>query len=328
MHILKLALRNAFRSLGGLRLARYVNRRSLRIIMYHRFPDASSSIEGLEQQCRHYRQYYSPINMTEAVSALREHRALPENTLVVTVDDGHRDFYDVAWPIFKAYSIPVIIYLVTDFVDQVTWLWPDCIEYAVQSTNKALLQLPVDGSRNACLPLKSAADRAVAIQVIKTEAKRRTHRDRIALVQDLLNLLNVSLTERPASDYCALSWDDVRELATAGVEFGVHTKSHPLLSKVDDEELEPQILTAQRHIESELNRPVRHFCYPSGDFDDRSEKIVRDNFDSAVTTVRGINALDKVDRFRLQRVGADPESNYSMFEQYLTGFRLREASFQ
>jgi peptidoglycan/xylan/chitin deacetylase (PgdA/CDA1 family) len=324
MALAKSMVHRLFRKTGGLQLARYMNRRSLRIVMYHRFSGTLDSVRGLEQQCRHYRQCYSPISMTEAASRLSERRPLPDNALIVTVDDGHRDFCDIAWPIFSAYGIPVIVYLVTDFLDQRTWLWSDCIEYVMHTTPRRTLELPIDAERRICLPLHTLTDREVAIRTVKHEAKRVSNERRIALLKDLVKGLGVEPGYTPPPEYAPLSWDQVRTLGGAGVEFGAHTRSHALLSKVeDDTQIQHEILGSQRRIESILDSPARHFCYPNGDVSERSETIVRRHFDSATTTIRGINRHDTIDRFHLERVGVDPESRYLLVEQYLAGVRIR-----
>jgi peptidoglycan/xylan/chitin deacetylase (PgdA/CDA1 family) len=66
-----------------------------------------------------------------------------------------------------------------------------------------------------------------------------------------------------------LSWDEVRELADAGWEVGSHTRSHPRLSQLGDEQLADELAGSRKVCEEMLDRPCRSIAYPYGDHDDR-----------------------------------------------------------
>ena len=58
-----------------------------------------------------------------------------------------------------------------------------------------------------------------------------------------------------------LSWEQVREMHRAGIEFGSHTLTHPMLSEVPLNRARLEIAESRRRIES-LGVPVSLFCYP------------------------------------------------------------------
>ncbi len=59
-----------------------------------------------------------------------------------------------------------------------------------------------------------------------------------------------------------LTWDEVRELHRAGIEFGSHTVSHPKLVELPWPQVELEIRTSKIEIESRLGAPVTSFAYP------------------------------------------------------------------
>jgi peptidoglycan/xylan/chitin deacetylase (PgdA/CDA1 family) len=94
------------------------------------------------------------------------------------------------------------------------------------------------------------------------------------------------------------------------MEFGAHTKTHPILSALTDpEELRTEIAGSKARIESELNRPVLHFCYPNGKMRDigpaAAETVRAAGMRTAVTAEPGLNKAHQ-DAFLLRRIGADP----------------------
>ena len=298
------------------------NRHAARILMYHRFSDSAA----LEAQCIYLKQHYEPLSMLELSEHLQSGRAFPPNTVAITVDDGYRDFLKVAFPVFSTYDIPVTVFLVTDFLDRKVWLWPDVVKYAFEHTIHTRAEIEIANGRRLSLPLDSSVLRLQAARLAIEEAKILTNRNRLLFVDNLQKKLQVSLSQETPEHYQPLHWDEVRSLARSGVEFGAHTRTHPILSKMsDNRELRDEIVGSKKRIEEELSLPVFHFCYPNGraaDIGDAAVGVVRDtNFRTAVTTEGGLN-LESSDRLLLRRIGVEPDFPELYFHQCVAGFRV------
>ena len=63
------------------------------------------------------------------LAALDGRHQLPRGAVLVTFDDGYRDFRELAWPLLKQYRVPAVMLVPTSFVsepDQSFWwdsLW-------------------------------------------------------------------------------------------------------------------------------------------------------------------------------------------------------------
>lgn len=62
----------------------------------------------------------------------------------------------------------------------------------------------------------------------------------------------------------ACTWDQLREMASQGLDIGSHTCSHPDLRALDGPALEREIAGSRAVLEERLGVPVRTFCYPRG----------------------------------------------------------------
>lgn len=281
MSLVKSAVRIGLHRTGAIGLVREMRRSGIRILTYHRFHDR----QAWDAQCRHLRRHYQPVSLSQVADSFRSGSPLPSKAVAVTVDDGYRDFYTEAFPIAAQYSIPVTVFLVTDFLDS-GWLWRDVVEYVLRNT-------PADRQR-------SARD---LIDTLKTwpDSKRR---DFLAALPESFK---VTLPEHPPEDAAPLTWDQVREMRRAGIEFGAHTKTHPILPRVESADvLAEEITQPKRRIEQELNEPVRFFCYPNGEWDQRSVECVRQSgYELAVTMDWGRNVAPR-SPLLLQRSPADP----------------------
>lgn len=315
---LKSAAKAAFHHAGGLAAARWFNRNRLRILMYHRFSDRAA----LARQCAHIRRHYQPVSMAAVSEWLHNGRSLPPYALAVTVDDGYADFREAA-PIFAEYGIPATVYLVSDFLDGKTWLWFDRIVYAFGRAQAAAAAIPMPDGNVLRFKLESQESRRAGGQHLADLAVALTIAERRELIAGLPRLLRAEIPEPAPAEYSPLTWDEVRRLAACGVEFGAHTRTHPILSALHDpEELREEIDGSKGRIESELNRPVLHFCYPNGKMRDigaAAVKVVRAaGMRTAVTAEPGLNQV-RADAFLLHRIGADPSHGEPYFARRLAG---------
>jgi peptidoglycan/xylan/chitin deacetylase (PgdA/CDA1 family) len=64
-----------------------------------------------------------------------------------------------------------------------------------------------------------------------------------------------------------LEWDQIRELAAQGVEFGSHTCTHPFLGALSPEEVVEEGARSRWILQEELGEPVWAVAYPYGNTD-------------------------------------------------------------
>lgn len=97
------------------------------VLMYHRIAEADDGPQSLAQyrvapamfeaQMRWLRQNgYHGITPDEWLCAIRERRAIAGRPVMLTFDDGYRDFATAAWPILGKFGIPATVAIVTDHI--------------------------------------------------------------------------------------------------------------------------------------------------------------------------------------------------------------------
>ncbi len=305
---------------GGFHVARWLHRSRFRILMYHRFP----SRRALERQCAHIRRHYSPVALSEIARCLRENAPLPPLALAVTVDDGYRDFYDVAFPVFREYAIPAAVFVVTRFLDGNYWLWADRVAYSFRHTplTRARIELP-------SVPLDFILDgpesRSAATNRLKQDLKLLPHAEFTSVLDSLPTALRVEIPAWPQDGFQAMNWDEARRVSANGMEIGAHTVTHPILSALETpDQLAAEVAGSRRRIEEELNRPVAHFCYPNGrirDIGSALDAVREAGFATAVTTESGTNALN-ADPLLLRRIGVETSYSEAYFEQCAAAVRV------
>ena len=246
----------------------------------------SADVENLKKQCEHIRRFYNPVTLDEVVAG----NALPPNSIAITIDDGYRNFLH-AHPVFREFEIPATVYLVSDFIDAKSWLWWDIVGFAVKSP-----------------------------EAVWEHLKSVPNEERLKAIA------SIDVPVQPPQHIAPLTWDEVRALASDGVTFGAHTKTHPILSRVSDDQARDEITSSKARIEAELGRPVKHFCYPNGRYSDFNSAavdcIAANGFQTAVTAQPGFN-FPGARPFLLNRVGAEPGTPMPYFAELLAGVRLQ-----
>jgi peptidoglycan/xylan/chitin deacetylase (PgdA/CDA1 family) len=99
------------------------------ILCYHRFGPRPSQLAvtpaAFEAQMDYLaRNGYHVLPMSRVQGFLERGEPVPRKTVVLTIDDGYRSTYEVAFPILRKYGFPATVFLYSDFVgapDALTW---------------------------------------------------------------------------------------------------------------------------------------------------------------------------------------------------------------
>lgn len=96
----------------------------------------------------------------------------------------------------------------------------------------------------------------------------------------------------------------LRDWLAAGHEIGSHTCTHPWLTRIPIERAREEINSSRKKLEDCFQAPVRHFCYPYGDWNETVRDLVAEaGYDTACTTDPGVNQAGG-DRYVLKRFTA------------------------
>lgn len=288
-------------------LGRQLSRSHPRILMYHRFseqPQARSvSRAQFERQVEHIARHYNPMTMGQLLDRWRSGGRVEPNAVVITVDDGHADFLDIAWPVLRRYHVPATLFVATGFIDGELWLWPDQLRWLLESANplpKSLtvgdFTMPVEGGEQAWVDL---VDWLLSLP----------DRDKRAAIQELSSTLAVPLPTQPPPEYASVTWDQLRAMEREGLEVGGHTHTHPSLARVPVNRLPDETARCLARLTSELGPAPRPFCYPNGQpsdvTDDTRAAVEAAGFTGAVVAYADGTSHD--DLYYLRRHGGSGE---------------------
>lgn len=286
------------------------------ILCYHRIGEGGIPFySGLpakrfESQIRYLRSRYRVISLEQMI----EEMSHPEEVLpavAITFDDGYRDLFTCALPILQAYRVPATVFLTAGCIETGEVAWYDRVFLALRVAPGNVLELVLDGPRRFVLPSESARmDAAVEIiRYLRGLSCVRRH-ELCAALERQVPLPADQLRDR------MLSWEQIRAMDSAGISFGSHTISHPVVSRLTQTELERELVESKRMIEHRVGHAVDSFAFPFGKREDYGalprQLLLSAGYQSAVTTEWGINT-SRSDPLELNRVSVGEYWPLAMF---------------
>lgn len=237
-------------------------KRALPILMYHSISDAAeseissyyktnTSPARFEQQMRWLAEAgFRSVDLEEGLRLAHRGIGKQEKIVVITFDDGFRDFYDSAFLVLKKCGHTATMFLPTAFLGD----------------------------------------------------KRQSFKDKECL-----------------------TWQEVRELRAAGIRFGSHTASHPVLYENSWQEIENELAASKENLEQALGEKIASFAYPYA-FPQHDRRFVEKfrellqklGYQNCATTVIGrVQTGD--DPFCLKRLPINDDDDHTLFSAKLNG---------
>jgi peptidoglycan/xylan/chitin deacetylase (PgdA/CDA1 family) len=186
--------------------------------------------------------------------------------VVLTFDDGFRDFHTAAFPVLQKHGFTTTMFLSTAFIGE---------------THRSFSP--------------------------RVQSKPKTQNSKFKI------------------DLECLTWNEIREMQKAGIEFGSHTVSHPKLYELDFAEIESELRNSKLEIEERLGVSCPTFAYPyafpgtDADFTKRFHETLKScGYSCCVTTEVG--RVGRTDNFyRLKRLPVNSLDDTALLQAKLDG---------
>jgi peptidoglycan/xylan/chitin deacetylase (PgdA/CDA1 family) len=287
----------------------------LMVLAYHRIaepaqkgfdtfkPNVSATPQNFDLQADLISRWFNIISINHVASWLQRESTLPPNAALITFDDGYLDNYTQAYPILKKYEIPGLIFLTTKSIgSELPFFW-DLVAYCFYNTSSDHISLPILGSHY----WENRNQLDTVINKVIVTLKRITEDEKLRLISQLPDRLGVAIS--PGNfPKLMMNWDQVRDLSAWGIEFGGHTMTHPILTRISGQQAWMEIEGSKTKIESEIERQVIGFAYPNGqigDFNRSIKQMVSEvGYQAAFSLVNGPSSYKSVreDPFGIRRI--------------------------
>jgi peptidoglycan/xylan/chitin deacetylase (PgdA/CDA1 family) len=237
-------------------------------------PSMLVSRQMLERHLDWIGQRFRFVSLDEVGARLEGRDGSRDPIAAITFDDGYRDFYDHALPLLQRKGVPATVFVVTGLVDTT----------GVQLHDRLYLLLARRGearSLKAAQLARLLQDLGIAVpSVVANTPYLATQTLLEALSQESLQKVVALLeSESPIPDdtfkpFYSLTWEMLERIHRAGITIGSHTKTHVIMTNETGPRVVNEVTGSKEAIEKKLGTQVRHFAYPSGQFNPSSVRAV------------------------------------------------------
>jgi peptidoglycan/xylan/chitin deacetylase (PgdA/CDA1 family) len=221
------------------------------------------STTTFEQQVKLLRLLFRIVPLAEAAESN------DPDLCAITFDDGWEDNHAHALPILRRVELPATLFVTTGFIGTSRLFWPERLAYLLADPARANLR---PGAFDGLDPLveegltraAGASDEALpaALDALIERAKVLSEEDR----EQMLDLVGQQVGRDPSLlPPRLLTWGQVGEMHTAGIEIGAHGVTHAILTRIEPTRALAEIRDSRVQIEQALGRPAESFAYPNGD---------------------------------------------------------------
>lgn len=267
---IKSLLLNAAEQTGFLRLAQiplHDAGNHLIVLAYHRVADANSQFSNrlydlvcasprkFDEQMRLLSDCFHPVSAEDVLNALNGGKPLPAQAVLVTVDDGYRDFKETIFPITQKYGIRPVLFVPTAYVGN-GFFWWDRLFNAINNTNLQEVETLLGR-----FTLQDKAARLVAFDALADYVRTQPFEKARSDIEQLCNEITPDTNQNISY---TLNWDELRALSVEGVTIASHTHNHPIMTHVPIENARDEIRVSLNLIKQQIGQPLPIFAYPDG----------------------------------------------------------------
>jgi peptidoglycan/xylan/chitin deacetylase (PgdA/CDA1 family) len=216
------------------------------------------SVVDFESDLDTFLEFYQPITLQTLIESLNNGSPLPDNSFLLTFDDGFRENAEVIAPILLKKGVPAAFFVTTGFLDNRGMAHHNKISLLLERMAQLGSASPRQEIREAlqgygidCSDLRTA--------LLSIECRNREAVDRIAA------LLKYDFQTYLSSARPYLSCEEVRSLIDRGFAIGAHSIDHPRYADISADDQLHQTKASVRFLSEQFSLRYRAFAFPHGD---------------------------------------------------------------
>ena len=294
------------------------------------------SAASFKRQLQLLKKRYYVISPDDFLGWVEGGHQLPPRSVLLTCDDALQNTLTGMLPILQELGLPCLFFATGASVEsERSMLWyEELYLMLLDGTEPVFLSFPqeqivmnisVDNEKRSCwwnlVERLSRFDRQARRELLDQI------RSQLKLPEDWKE--RVVSDARLAARFQVLNLAGLQQLVAAGMTFGAHSLSHPVLARAPEEVAWREISESRAALENALGRTVWAFGYPFGNAATVSAREIRlaeqAGFRCAFLNSGGGFGV-KFDRFSVPRVHVTADMGLAEFEAHIAGFyrSLRE----
>ena len=218
----------------------------------------------------------------------------------ITFDDGHRSFYENAYPVLYELKIPATLFVSPTVIINEKNYW---FQRVRKINNTKFHQYVCERVSNR---FNSSINNFSVYSILKSLP--------IKIILELIENFEKEnkIEEEP---YMNLTKEQLIELNNSGlIEIGSHTNNHPILINESDKVSELEIKDSIKMLEDMIGHNIDYFAYPNGqpglDFGEREIRILNEIGIKLAFSTSSQKIYGKINNYMVPRIGISKGNNF------------------
>jgi len=248
-----------------------VNKKEIITLMFHRINYETDSLwpsmrpDNFEKLIKLLKNHTKIISINEIFSNKIREIKLP--IVIISFDDGYKDFIKFAMPILLKYNIPAHINICPGLIEKKTIPWTQLVNYFLINSNKQLLNLfkkfKIEHTNNI---------NEFEFNKICHKINSLTPSNYEFLIEEIYKIDN-------NFPNLLMDWDEIYLCYKNNFLIGCHSMTHKNLDKITGKEkIIFEIIESQSVIEEKIASKINIFSFPNGYYNNEVLKITKQNY--------------------------------------------------
>jgi len=219
---------------------------------------AYKNINAFKKDLDFLTQNYTSISPETLIQSIGK-PPIPNNSFLLTFDDGLSEIYTTVYPILKARKISAMFFLNPNFIDNNKSLYKHDLSVIIEKMKSADLKSEVINTVAQKLGLSNPAIDDLSKRILQIKQSDA------AQIEEIASLLKLDLKKYLADHKPYLTQGQIKEMIADGFFFGGHTMSHPRLPELPLEQQKEEVLTSMQWVKDTFELEYSSFAFPFSD---------------------------------------------------------------
>lgn len=284
---------------------------------------------GVESDCLDVREFrkllhvlrssFHVIPLAELVQAVQERRSPPPRSIVLTFDDGYANNCDVAAEELARLRFPWSAFLPAALIENRRRQWVDDVRILIHRGGRERLSFDW-GDEPIAIDLTTHQRRAEAVTRMHQLCRYLPEAERARRLEAFYACFSADRIESLRTAYPSfepMTWDQARQLKSAGVDVGSHALNHIALGPQPPDVIRHEVFAARDLLQARLGDHSPHFSYPYGREEavsDETEAVLNEaGYTCGLTLEQDVVECNSSHRMRLPRLIVSAQAGRVLF---------------
>jgi peptidoglycan/xylan/chitin deacetylase (PgdA/CDA1 family) len=245
-----------------------IQRKKLLLPLYHTVSDRRiphiihlfqyRSVKQFEKDMDFFQKHFSPVSLNDLMNSINGNIDLPDNSFLLTFDDGYREIVEIVAPILKKRSIPAVFFLNSKFIDNKEMFFRNKASLIIERIDPLLNPEVINKLSTIVFAQKPT------ISNLKTAILGVNYKNR-HLLDEAAEVLQIDINEYLQVKQPYMNRDEIRDLINQGFMIGSHSIDHPLFMELPLDKQLMQVSVSLRKLKEQFTFPYNAFAFPHTD---------------------------------------------------------------